>query len=77
MTVKNQQTVLLGAILQLDMMTKDTILKLVFSFNNECGKFQRPVDWPNQQALSHCKYTNITAYFNGLFNPVISQFYGC
>lgn len=37
----NQQMVFLRAVGQLDMMTKDTVVKLVHDFNNECCKFHR------------------------------------
>lgn len=35
------QMVFLRAITQLDMKTKDTIVKLAHNFNNECRKFPR------------------------------------
>lgn len=36
-----KQMVFLRAIIQLDMKTKDTIVKLAHHFNNECRKFHR------------------------------------
>lgn len=41
--VRNQQMVFLSTVMQLDLMTKNTIIKLAHNFNNECCKFHRPV----------------------------------
>lgn len=43
-----------SAIIQLDMMTKDTVVKLVHNFNNECYKFHRSIGRPNQHDSFHC-----------------------
>ena len=50
----SQQMVFLRVIMQLDMMTKDTVVKLVHNFNNDCYKFHRSIGCPNQHDSSHC-----------------------
>lgn len=71
---RNQQMVFLRDTIQLDMMTKDSIIKLAHNFNNECCKFHKSEGSPNQHDSSHCKYVNTTTSFIGLFNPAISLF---
>lgn len=39
MTMEEVSRCYSSAIIQLDMMTKDTVVKLVHNFNNECYKF--------------------------------------